>query len=206
MNQTPGGAVLIVVLALAGLGMLVAFRGGARSGHRLARHSQEVTRMGGNLLRALGTADFIVAVQWAVVCVHLRRPRLGGGAGRTRAVRRCRDRPDVLRHRNHPPAHPQAGSPMTNHPPPREETPPEPSRSQRCSARRGPDAPDGASRADIRRRSRGRSAARYTAGGSPPVPELVGALPVRAGWRSQSRPALRQASQGHDRVGRCARR
>ncbi|WP_297848885.1 hypothetical protein, partial [Mycobacterium sp.] len=39
----------------------------ARSGHRLARHSQEVTRMGGNLIRALGTAVFIVAVQWAVV-------------------------------------------------------------------------------------------------------------------------------------------
>ena len=52
---------LIVVLALAGLGMLVAFRSGARSGHRLARHSQEVTRMGGNLIRALGTAMFIVS-------------------------------------------------------------------------------------------------------------------------------------------------
>jgi hypothetical protein len=63
MSQTPGSAVLIVVLALAGLGMLVAFR----SGHRLARHSQEVTRMGGNVIRALGTAVFIVAVQWAVV-------------------------------------------------------------------------------------------------------------------------------------------
>jgi hypothetical protein len=67
MNPAPGGAVLVVVLALAGVGMLAAFRGGARSGHRLARHSQEVTRMGGNLLRALGTAAFIVAVQWAVV-------------------------------------------------------------------------------------------------------------------------------------------
>jgi hypothetical protein len=67
MSQTPESAVLIVALALAGLGMLAAFRGGARSGHRLARHSQEVTRMGGNLLRALGTAGFIVAVQWAVV-------------------------------------------------------------------------------------------------------------------------------------------
>jgi hypothetical protein len=67
MSQTSGSAVLIVVLAVAGLGMLVAFRSGARSGHRLARHSQEVTRMGGNLLRALGTAVFIAAVQWAVV-------------------------------------------------------------------------------------------------------------------------------------------
>jgi hypothetical protein len=67
MNQTPGSAVLIVVLALAGLGVLAAFRVGARSGHRLARHSQEVTRMGGNLLRALSTSAVIVAVQWVVV-------------------------------------------------------------------------------------------------------------------------------------------
>jgi protein-S-isoprenylcysteine O-methyltransferase Ste14 len=67
MNQTPGSAVLIVVLALAGLGVLTAFRSGARSGHRVARHSQEVTRMGGNLLRALSTSAVIVAVQWAVV-------------------------------------------------------------------------------------------------------------------------------------------
>lgn len=58
---------LVVVLALAGLGVLTAFRSGARSGHRLARHSQEVTRMGGNLLRALSTSAVIVAVQWAVV-------------------------------------------------------------------------------------------------------------------------------------------
>jgi protein-S-isoprenylcysteine O-methyltransferase Ste14 len=67
MNQTPGSAVLVVVLALAGLGVLTAFRSGARSGHRIARHSQEVTRMGGNLLRALSTSAVIVAVQWAVV-------------------------------------------------------------------------------------------------------------------------------------------
>jgi hypothetical protein len=67
MNQTPGSAVLVVVLALAGLGVLTAFRSGARSGHRVARHSQEVTRMGGNLLRALSTSAVIVAVQWAVV-------------------------------------------------------------------------------------------------------------------------------------------
>lgn len=67
MSQTPDGAVLIVLLALAGLGILAAFRSGARTGHRLARHSQEVTRMGGNLARALGIAAFIVAVQWVVV-------------------------------------------------------------------------------------------------------------------------------------------
>jgi hypothetical protein len=67
MSQTPSSAVLVVVVALAGLGILAAFRSGARSGHHLARHSQEVTRMSGNLLRALGTAAVIVAVQWAVV-------------------------------------------------------------------------------------------------------------------------------------------
>ena len=67
MSQTSDGVVLITVMALAGLGVLATFRSGARTGHRLARHSQEVTRMGGNLLRALGTAAFIVAVQWAVV-------------------------------------------------------------------------------------------------------------------------------------------
>jgi hypothetical protein len=65
MNQTP--SVLVVVLALAGVGILAAFRSGARSGHRLARRSQDVTRMGGNLLRALGIAALIVAVQWVVV-------------------------------------------------------------------------------------------------------------------------------------------
>jgi hypothetical protein len=38
--------VLVVVLALAGLGMLAAFRSGARGVYKVARHSQEVTRMG----------------------------------------------------------------------------------------------------------------------------------------------------------------
>jgi hypothetical protein len=102
MNQTPGSAVLIVVLALAGLGVLAAFRVGARSGHRLARHSQEVTRMGGNLLRALSTSAVIVAVQWAVV-LHHRPPRLGRRARSTRPVRRSVDRSPVLHHRDHPP-------------------------------------------------------------------------------------------------------
>ncbi|MGH3710581.1 MAG: hypothetical protein ACRDRU_14505 [Pseudonocardiaceae bacterium] len=59
--------VLVVVVALAGLGVLAAFRGGARGGYRAARQTQEVTRMGGNLIRALGTAAVIVGVQWAVV-------------------------------------------------------------------------------------------------------------------------------------------
>jgi hypothetical protein len=106
MSQTPDSAVLIVALALAGVGMLAAFRGGARSGHRLARHSQEVTRMGGNLLRALGTAAFIVAVQWAVVfftsdarawAMALGVPALFAGA----AIARMFSITDII----HPPTH-----------------------------------------------------------------------------------------------------
>jgi hypothetical protein len=93
MNQASVVPVLVVVLALAGLGVLTAFRTGARSGHRLARHTQEVTRMGGNLVRALGTAAVIVGVQWAVVFftsdprawgVALGVPALFAGAAITR--------------------------------------------------------------------------------------------------------------------------
>jgi hypothetical protein len=58
---------LIVLAGLAGVGVLAAFRAGARSGHRLARHSQEVTRMSGNLARALATTTVIVAIQWMVL-------------------------------------------------------------------------------------------------------------------------------------------
>jgi uncharacterized oligopeptide transporter (OPT) family protein len=58
---------LVVLVALAGLGVLAAFRSGARSAYKVARHTQQVTRMGGNLGRALGTAVVIVGVQWAVV-------------------------------------------------------------------------------------------------------------------------------------------
>jgi hypothetical protein len=65
MNQTQ--AVLVGLVVLAGLGVLAAFRSGARSAYRVARQTQEVTRMGGNLARALGTTAVIVAVQWAVV-------------------------------------------------------------------------------------------------------------------------------------------
>jgi hypothetical protein len=61
------GPVLVVMVALAGLGVLAAFRSGARSAYKVARHTQEVTRMGGNLTRALGTTAVIVAMQWAVV-------------------------------------------------------------------------------------------------------------------------------------------
>jgi hypothetical protein len=69
MNLTQGDAVLVVAMALAGLGVLAAFRSGARGAYRVARQTQEVTRMGGNLARALGTAAVIVGVQWAVVSV-----------------------------------------------------------------------------------------------------------------------------------------
>jgi type IV secretory pathway VirB2 component (pilin) len=58
---------LVVLVALAGLGALVAFRSGARSAYKVARHTQQVTRMGGNLGRALCIAVVIVGVQWAVV-------------------------------------------------------------------------------------------------------------------------------------------
>ncbi|MDQ3763357.1 MAG: hypothetical protein M3460_17535 [Actinomycetota bacterium] len=67
MNQTSVVPVLVVVMALAGLGVLAAFRSGARSTYQVARHTQEVTQMGGNLVRALGIAAVIVAMQWAVV-------------------------------------------------------------------------------------------------------------------------------------------
>jgi uncharacterized oligopeptide transporter (OPT) family protein len=65
MNQTH--AVLVGLVVLAGLGVLAAFRSGARSAYRVARQTQEVTRMGGNLARALGTTVVIVGMQWAVV-------------------------------------------------------------------------------------------------------------------------------------------
>ena len=65
MNQTH--AVLVGLVVLAVLGVLAAFRSGARSAYRVARQTHEVTRMGGNLARALGTAVVIVGVQWAVV-------------------------------------------------------------------------------------------------------------------------------------------
>lgn len=46
--------VLVGLVVLAALGVLAAFRSGARGAYRVARHTQEVTRMGGNLGRALG--------------------------------------------------------------------------------------------------------------------------------------------------------
>ena len=65
MNQTQ--VVLVGLVVLAGLGVLAAFRSGARGAYRVARQTQEITRMGGNLGRALGTAVVIVGVQWSVV-------------------------------------------------------------------------------------------------------------------------------------------
>ena len=66
MNNTP--MVLVVgLVVLAGLGALAAFRSGARGAYQVARQTQEVTRMGGNLSRALGTTVVIVGIQWAVV-------------------------------------------------------------------------------------------------------------------------------------------
>jgi hypothetical protein len=105
-SQIPGSAVLVVVVALAALGVLAAFRGGARSGHRLARHSQEVTRMGGNLARALSTSAVIVAVQWAVVLftsdprawgVALGVPALFAGA----AIARLLSVTEIIHHPTH---------------------------------------------------------------------------------------------------------
>ena len=67
MTASSSAPLLVVLVALAGLGALVAFRSGARGAYRVARQTQEVTRMGGNLGRALGTTVVIVGVQWAVV-------------------------------------------------------------------------------------------------------------------------------------------
>ncbi len=53
------------VLAL--VGVLVAFRSGARTGSRVARKSREVSRMGATLARALLCGAVITAVQWAVI-------------------------------------------------------------------------------------------------------------------------------------------
>jgi hypothetical protein len=86
-------AVLVGLAALAGLGVLAAFRSGARGAYRVARQTQEVTRMGGNLTRALGTTAVIIAMQWAVVTftsdprawgVALGVPALFAGAAITR--------------------------------------------------------------------------------------------------------------------------
>ena len=57
----------LVVAVLAGVGALVAFGAGARAAHRVTGQVREVTRMGGNLTRALASGGVIVGVQWAVL-------------------------------------------------------------------------------------------------------------------------------------------
>lgn len=65
--MSPSTLALLALTGLAGLGTLAAFRSGARGAYKLARQTQKVTRMGGNLLRALITMGVIVGVQWAVL-------------------------------------------------------------------------------------------------------------------------------------------
>jgi hypothetical protein len=67
MNPSQFDVLLVGLGVLAGLGVIAAFRSGARSAYRVARRTQHVTRMGGNLVRALGTAAVIVGMQWGVV-------------------------------------------------------------------------------------------------------------------------------------------
>ncbi|MGH3692516.1 MAG: hypothetical protein ACRDRX_00670 [Pseudonocardiaceae bacterium] len=67
MNPPQVDVVLVGLVVLAELGVMAAFRSGARGAYKVARQTQEVTRMGGNLGRALGATVVIVGVQWAVV-------------------------------------------------------------------------------------------------------------------------------------------
>ena len=60
---------LVGLVVLAGVGAIVAFRSGARGAYKVARQTQEVTRMGATLGRALAVGVVIVGVQWAVVSV-----------------------------------------------------------------------------------------------------------------------------------------
>jgi uncharacterized membrane protein YgdD (TMEM256/DUF423 family) len=77
VSVSHGDVVLVALTALAGLGALVAFHSGARGAYRVARQTQEVTRMGATLARALVVGVVIVAVQWAVVSVTT-NPRAWG--------------------------------------------------------------------------------------------------------------------------------
>jgi hypothetical protein len=77
--SSSGVVVLIVLVVLAGLGAIAAFRSGARGAYKLARHTQEVTRMGGTLGRALGTTAVIVGLQWMVIA-YTADPRAWGVA------------------------------------------------------------------------------------------------------------------------------
>jgi hypothetical protein len=79
MTPTSNTAALVVLVVLAGLGSIVAFRSGARGAYKVARQTEQVTRMSGNLTRALGTGAVIVAIQWAVVALST-DPRAWGVA------------------------------------------------------------------------------------------------------------------------------
>jgi hypothetical protein len=70
---------LVGLVVLAGLGAIAAFRSGARGAYKVARQTQEVTRMGGNLSRALATTVVITGIQWAVVA-YTTDPRAWGVA------------------------------------------------------------------------------------------------------------------------------
>jgi Na+-driven multidrug efflux pump len=59
--------VVLGVGVLALVGVVVAFRSGARAGSRVARQTREVSRMGGVLARAVGIGAVITGVQWVVV-------------------------------------------------------------------------------------------------------------------------------------------
>lgn len=67
------------MLALVGVGAVAAFGAGARAAHRTTQHAREVSRMGGNLTRALATGAVIVGVQWVVVA-YTADPRAWGVA------------------------------------------------------------------------------------------------------------------------------
>ena len=84
---------LLGVGVLVLLGVLLAFRGGARAGSRVARQSRVVSRMGGMLARAVLFGAVITAVQWVVVttstdpaiwAVALGLPAVFAGAGLAR--------------------------------------------------------------------------------------------------------------------------
>jgi len=77
VNLSQINPVIVLVGVLALLGVLAAFRSGARAGSRVARQSREVSRMGGTLGRALACGAVITGVQWAVI-VSTTDPRAWG--------------------------------------------------------------------------------------------------------------------------------
>ena len=67
MTLSPIDPLVLAVGVLALLGVLVAFRTGARTGSRVAHRSRQVSRMGATLTRALLIGAVIAGVQVAVV-------------------------------------------------------------------------------------------------------------------------------------------